>query len=136
MATRQAGRDCRTAEQCRQEELPEPKTVQVVQMDYQVAQHLQPRRCIGVHSSEGRREVRALAFTSTGSALLAAYPDGLRTFTLDPLELRDTAELQWRQVGLGGINRVALPVLPVVVKEPPSFSARRSPAFATLMARP
>ncbi|KAL4422687.1 hypothetical protein ABPG75_008884 [Micractinium tetrahymenae] len=58
----------------------------------------QAGKCIGVHGPEGCREVRALAFTSTGSALLAAYPDGLRTFTLDPLEHRDTAELLWKQI--------------------------------------
>lgn len=56
-------------------------------------------RCIGVNGPDGRREVRALTFTSTGSALLAAYPDGLRTFTIDPLEHRDTAELAWKEVG-------------------------------------
>lgn len=75
------------------------------------ADHASCRRCIGVHGPEGRREVRALAFNSTGSALLAAYPDGLRTFTLDPLELRDTAEMQWRQVRGGKLCcRVLWPV--------------------------
>jgi len=57
------------------------------------------RRCVDVAGPEGGKEVRALAFTSTGSALLAAYPDGLRTFTLDPLVQHDTADVQWKQVG-------------------------------------
>lgn len=55
-------------------------------------------RCIGVHGPEGRREVRGVAFAPGGRALMAAYPDGLRVFTLDPLTLQDTADLQWSRV--------------------------------------
>ena len=61
-----------------------------------------PRSCIGTHGPEGRKEVHALAFSTSGNALLAAYPDCLRTFTPDPLRLEDTAELPWKQVEVGG----------------------------------
>ncbi|PRW32885.1 katanin p80 WD40 repeat-containing subunit B1 [Chlorella sorokiniana] len=55
--------------------------------------------CINTYGPEGRREPRAVAFTPGGRALLVAYPDGLRTFTLDPLQLCDTADgLQWGKV--------------------------------------
>lgn len=58
-----------------------------------------PHSCINTYGAEGRREPRALAFAPGGRALLAAYPDGLRTFTLDPLQLCDAAEgLQWGKV--------------------------------------
>lgn len=60
---------------------------------------LAPHSCINTHGPEGRREPRAVAFTPGGRALLAAYPDGLRTFTLDPLQLCDNADgLQWGKV--------------------------------------
>ena len=63
------------------------------------APHACPRSCINTHGPEGRREPRAVAFTPGGRALLAAYPDGLRTFTLDPLQLCDNADgLQWGKV--------------------------------------
>lgn len=58
-----------------------------------------PCSCINTYGPEGRREPRAVAFTPGGLALLAAYPDGLRTFTLDPLQLCDAADgLQWAKV--------------------------------------
>lgn len=55
--------------------------------------------CINTYGPEGRREPRAVAFAPGGRALLAAYPDGLRAFTLDPLQLCDTADgQQWGKV--------------------------------------
>ena len=62
-----------------------------------------PRSCINTYGPEGRREPRAVAFAPGGRALLAAYPDGLRAFTLDPLQLCDAAEgLQWSKVRRSG----------------------------------
>lgn len=72
------------------------RTLRVWDMD------AQPGTCIGVHGPEGRREVRAVAFAAAGRALLAAYPDCLRTFTLDPLAHHDTADVQWSKVGRVG----------------------------------
>jgi WD40 repeat protein len=54
--------------------------------------------CIGVHAPAGCGEVRAVAFAAGGRALLAAYPTGLRTFTLDPLTHHDSADVPWREV--------------------------------------
>ncbi|PSC69091.1 katanin p80 WD40 repeat-containing subunit B1-like protein isoform X1 [Micractinium conductrix] len=68
------------------------RTLRVWDMDAQAGS------CIGTHGPEGRKEVHALAFSTSGNALLAAYPDCLRTFTPDPLRLEDTAELPWKQV--------------------------------------
>lgn len=58
-----------------------------------------PHRCIDVHGPEGRRGVRGLAFTADGRLLLGAYPDGLRTFSLDPLAHQGSADVAWSKVG-------------------------------------
>jgi katanin p80 WD40 repeat-containing subunit B1 len=75
----------------------------------------QAGRCIGVHGPEGRREARALAFagaraggadgSGSGAVLLAAYADGLRTFSPDPLQHHDTADLPWSKVRDGWVGR-------------------------------
>lgn len=72
------------------------RTVRVWDMDRQ------PGACIGVHGPQGCREALAVAFASGGGALLAAFPDALRTFTLDPLQHHDTAAVQWGEVGRVG----------------------------------